>query len=32
MNQKTFSKIAGAAPFLATALAVECRDYLERPY
>lgn len=32
MNQKTSSKIACAAPFLVTASAVECRDYLDRPY
>ena len=32
MNQKTFSKIARAAPFLVTARAIECRDYLAPPY
>lgn len=32
MNQKTSSKIARAAPFLVTALAIECRDYLDPPY
>jgi|ERR671932_813813 hypothetical protein len=32
MNQKTYSKIACAAPFLVTPLAIECRDYLDQPY
>ncbi len=32
MNQKTYQKIVKAAPFLVTARAIECREYLEPSY
>lgn len=32
MNQKTYSKIASAATFLVTDIAIECRDYLAPPF
>lgn len=31
MNQKTYAKIAGAATFVVTARAIECRDHLDPP-
>jgi len=32
MNKKTSSKIVRAATFITTVRALECRDYLDKPY